>query len=312
MSTTVLFATHNGAHTLPRVLDAYMRLHTGGTIWQLVIVDNASTDETPQIISSFTPHLPLRAIRTEKRGKNVALNIGIEEIDGELVILTDDDAVPATDWLVQLIKCAAEHPEFDIFGGGIDPIWPEDLPEWIPRLVNLGATFAITPSDTPSGPICASQIWGPNMAIRSKLFAAGHRFNEAVGPTAGQYIMGSEVEFTCRLERLGHKAWFCGDARVGHIVRQNQISRKWIVDRAFRLGRHMYHQERPQFQASDKLIRGAPRWKYRRLVSEQLRHLGARLLGDQDRSFLAEWEVSFLRGYLHEAHQHRPECASRH
>lgn len=300
---TVLMATYNGAGTLPRVLDAYLRITPPASGWRLVVVDNASADRTPEVLREFAGRLPLRHLRTEARGKNLALNLGLAELEGELVVLTDDDAVPAPDWLLALERAAAAHPDYDIFGGEIDPVWPATPPEWIARLVNMGATFAITPDGCKEGPIAAAQIWGPNMAVRRQVFAQGHRFNEGIGPQAGQYIMGSEVEFTCRLERLGHKAWFVPDAVVGHIIRPHQVDRAWIIQRAYRLGRHMYHQESAQIAVQGGLLLGSPRWKYRRLLTEYLRAAAGWIKRDFDTKFCADWEISFLHGYLSEGRQ---------
>ncbi len=300
---SILIATHNGAKTLPTVLDAYTKLDHLEDDWQIIIVDNASTDDTPEILRSYTDRLPLLPIRTERQGKNIALNIGLAEVSGSLVVLSDDDAVPAPDWLRQLLCVAKQQSEYDIFGGEITPVWPANLPEWIPRLVNLGATYAITPPGLASGRIEPSQIWGPNMAIRRRVFDAGYRFDENIGPAKGQYVMGSEVEFVCRLERNGYKAWFCNEARVGHMIRQNQIERDWIIKRAYRLGRHMYHQEREEMDTGVALWQGAPRWRYRELVNQYLALFIHKLKKDFDETFKAEWEISFLRGYITEARQ---------
>lgn len=301
VSLTVLLATHNGAGTLRRVLDTYQAVAAPPGGWRVVVVDNASDDETPQLLAHFKNLLPLLPLRTEQRGKNVALNFGLTHLQGDLVVLTDDDALPEPDWLLALQGSAAAHPAFDVFGGHIDAIWPADTPEWIPRLVNLGATFAVTPPGIAEGPIEAAQVWGPNMAVRRKVFDAGHRFNEAVGPQAGQYIMGSEVEFTCRVEKAGHSAWFAANARVGHIIRPKQIERQWIIDRAFRLGRHMFHRELESLKPGTPMLRGAPRWKFRLLLREHVSRMLALLTGNSDRRFLADWEISFLKGYLSEA-----------
>ena len=294
-------ATHNGEKTLPSVLQAYAGQESFAGGWQLVVVDNASQDRTTEILEEFSEKLPLIHIHTDKRGKNVALNIGLDHLAGDLVVLTDDDAIPDTKWLSKWREIADERTDFSLFGGKIYPIWPNNLPEWIPRLVNLGATYAITPGNLRTGPVTAAQIWGPNMAVRADIFASGYRFNEDVGPQAGQYVMGSEVEFTCRLEKQGHRAWFDEKVVVGHIIRPNQIERKWIVQRAYRLGRHMFHQEIEIIPQDTTMFRGAPRWRYGRLVSEYFRFAKAVLTGSFDNRFLAEWEISFLNGYLAEA-----------
>ncbi|WP_201210485.1 glycosyltransferase [Rhodocyclus purpureus] len=298
---TVLMATHNGATTLPRVLNSYCQLVEPAGGWRLVVVDNVSVDATGEILAGFAGSLPITPVRIEKRGKNVALNVGLDLVDGDLVVFTDDDAIVDRQWLVRLRQVADQQADFDVFGGRIDPVWPDRLPEWIPRVVNLGATYAITPRGLRSGPVSASQVWGANMAIRTSVFLRGHRFNEAVGPSTGQYMMGSELELTCRIERLGHKAWFVEDAQVGHIIRSHQLDRQWIIKRAYRLGRHMFHQEIDSIPRDVKMLRGAPRWKYRELIAALGNSLRCALARDDDGKFLADWQLSFLRGYLAEA-----------
>jgi glycosyltransferase involved in cell wall biosynthesis len=301
---TVLIATRNGANTLPATLDAYCRLKAQDYAWKMVVVDNASTDATPAILETYARRLPLRSIRTEKRGKNVALNLALDELeDCALVVFSDDDIVPEPDWLNAIVGAAAQHPEFDVFGGRIVPVWPDSTPDWIFRLVDLGTVYAFTPPDLGSGPVAATKVWGGNMAIRSHVFAAGYRFDETVGPNRGQYVMGSEVEFTRRLERTGHRAWFIEDAVVGHIIRENQIRRDWIIQRAFRLGRYRFRCECAQLGSGVKLFRGAPRWTYRLLIAGIARYLKAKLLGDQDGQFKAGWDIALLRGYMYEAAQ---------
>ena len=139
------------------------------------------------------------------------------------------------------------------------------------------------------------------MAVRRAVFDAGFLFNPDVGPAAGQYTMGSEVEFSGRLAKAGHTAWWVPGAPVGHIIREHQLTRDWIIQRAFRLGRHMCHQEREQIPAGTAMWRGAPRWRYGQLVRQKLRSLWGHARRDFDTSFLADWELEFLRGYLSEA-----------
>jgi glycosyltransferase involved in cell wall biosynthesis len=65
-----------------------LKLTPGG--WKLVIVDNGSTDRTRD-------KLRLTYLFEFKRGKNAGLNTGLAHVEGDLIVLTDDDAVPRTD-----------------------------------------------------------------------------------------------------------------------------------------------------------------------------------------------------------------------
>jgi glycosyltransferase involved in cell wall biosynthesis len=298
---SVLLATYNGAKTLERVLARYEALHAPPGGYEIIVVDNASTDATPAVLRDHAQRLPLLAMRTEQRGKNRSLNAGLARCTGDLILFTDDDALPEPDLLLRHCATAAAQPDFDLFGGHIDPDWPSPCPEWIDRLVHKGAVFALTPPDLKTGPVQADKLWGPNMAVRRRVFDAGHRFDESVGPAAGQYMMGSETEFTGRVESLGYRAWFDAEARVGHIIRPHQMEREWIVQRGFRLGRGLYRHEQKIMPPGVAMIRGVPRWKYREYLDAHWRALTARLRSDFDQLFLADWDRAILEGYFAEA-----------
>ena len=99
---TVLLSSYNGGHTLPRMLAACTALRPPGGGWRMVVVDNASDDDTKEIVESFMASLPIAYVHEAKQGKNAALNTGLGHVTGDLVVLTDDDVVPHPDWLYQI------------------------------------------------------------------------------------------------------------------------------------------------------------------------------------------------------------------
>jgi L-malate glycosyltransferase len=298
---TILMATYNGSQTLPKVFDACLGLASPRAGWQMVIVDNASSDDTQHVVESYTDRLPITLVEEPRRGKNRALNTGLEYVRGDLVVFMDDDVIPDRDWLVRMRDTADEQSEFSIFGGQIDPIWPSEPPDWLFRVVPLGVTFAAISIPIIEGQVSPRLIWGGNMAIRSSVFVTGHRFDESVGPLPGQYRMGGETEFTERLGALGHKAWHCA-ARVGHIIRPEQMDPEWIVGRAFRLGRALYHEEHA---VSVSMLFGVPRWRLRLQLETMARFGAAKLTGNFEKEFTARWEANLFRGYLAEARLRR-------
>ena len=229
---TVLIATYNRAKTLPRQLQAMSELYPPNGGWKLVFINNGSTDKTRDIILEYANKLPIVVIDEQSHGKNRALNMSLGSVEGDLVVLTDSDTVPDKDWLVNIRKTADENPEYDIFGGVIRPVWPDDTPEWIFRLVKL-ATYSITPENQSDGPTKPELFFGPNVTIRTKVFGKGFRFNEEFGPREGSYRMGGDTEFISRIMAAGHKAWFCTASRVKHIVTPDQLEPKWFFKRAY-------------------------------------------------------------------------------
>jgi glycosyltransferase involved in cell wall biosynthesis len=220
---SIVFATHNGAHTLRRMLDAVTRLAYPKDRFEVLVADNASTDGTRDIVLSYERVLPLTYLYCAKRGKNVALNAAIERIRGELVVLTDDDTICEPSWLTAYERCALQQPDYDIFGGTILPHWEvEPSPSLVANLP-IGITYALTDPKLQAGDIYPGLVWGPNMMVRRRVFDEGLRFNESVGPSAGQYAMGSETEFTLRAAAKGHRCYFEPQAVVRHIIRAHQV-----------------------------------------------------------------------------------------
>lgn len=81
---TVLFATLNGAHTLPRMLGTLGALASPSDGWKVVAVDNGSTDDSLNILEQHTCKIPMMVLKEPRRGKNIALNTGLALVEATL------------------------------------------------------------------------------------------------------------------------------------------------------------------------------------------------------------------------------------
>jgi len=298
---TVLFATHNGARTLPQVLAAYCNLAPPRDGWKLVVVDNASTDNTREIIHSFEGRLPIVYAHERVAGKNAALNTGLAFIEGDLVVLTDDDVFPAADWLIALREAADSYPDYAVFGGRVLPRWETAPPPWITAWVPRGPVYTISSDQLFAGPTSAENIYGPNMAVRAEVFAAGIRFDPSVGPNGSSYAMGSETELVVRLARLGYRIRCVPDAEVEHFIRHYQLNRDWILRRATRFGRGQLRLAASQQTRPVPTWVGVPRHLFREVLQECLLAIKAALTFDAENAFRARWTLNFLWGQIMEA-----------
>lgn len=234
---TVLFATRNRAAALPRVLERFAALRAPPGGWKLVVADNGSTDGTIEVLRGFAHRLPLEIIDAPRPGKNAALNAALGRIEGDLSVQTDDDVLPCADWLVAHRQAADAQPDRLLFGGTVEPEWPCEPPEWLVRAHRHHAILYAR-CGRPDGPCAPRDLFGPNWAVRSSVFASGMRFDETIGPdvTRPFYAMGSETELIGRLAATGARAWFVAAAAVAHIVRPEQLTEGWMLDRAYRNG----------------------------------------------------------------------------
>lgn len=305
---TVLFATRNGMGTLKSVLTAYSRLQPPVGGWKLIVVDNASTDSTAEIVKSFGGSLPLQYLYESTPGKNAALNAGLPHIEGDLVLLTDDDVLPRPDWLVVMRSAADRHPEFSIFAGAVLPRWEVPPPTWVLKWVPLGPVFTLS-SPMADGPTIPDSVYGPNMAVRAQIFGQGLRFDPSIGPRGSSYAMGSETEFVARLARAGHRCWHVADAEVEHFIREYQLEQRWIFGRAIRFGRGHYrltYREQPSHAST---LRGVPVDLLKEMVVQSLLFVKAVASLDRESAFRARWSFNLLRGSAIEARARHRESA---
>jgi len=102
-----------------------------GTDWEVLIVDNNSTDTTSAVCQSFLRRNPerYRYLFEKRQGKSFALNAAVENATGEIIAFTDDDVLVGVDWLFALLIAL---DEYDCVGvaGRIVPVWNSPKPVW--------------------------------------------------------------------------------------------------------------------------------------------------------------------------------------
>lgn len=311
MFLSVLIASRNGSATLPDVLDSLARAERPAEGFELVLVDNGSTDGTADTCRSYADRLPLSVVEEPRRGKNVALNRAIEAARGDLLVFTDDDVVLPPNFLSGYRALAGREGAYAIFGGHIVAQWQSTPDPRILEEVPLVQAYTVTETDRERGPIKAGRLYGPNMAVRRKVFDSGLRFDARIGPDGRRsYVMGDETDFLARAEARGFKAFFEPDIVVRHKVSERQLERRWIERRALITGRTQVHSSMRKHGALPRTatLFGFPRWALRRYLAAELRALPHRLAPSRRGGYAAVWECAFMRGYLAEyRQQNRPD-----
>ena len=305
----VVFATHNGARTLPLMLEQMELLRAPSSGWRILAVDNGSTDNTRAVLESFRTRLPLSIFTHSEPGKNAALNSVIPSATADLIVFTDDDILPEPDWLVQYERIAADQRDFHVFGGSITPEWMIPPPSWIYRYQEFfGACYGMTHGGHRRGEIVPNLIWGANMMLRRAIFDRGYLFNANRGPKSGaQYVMGSETELTRRLAAAGFRCYFDPKPSVRHLIRPEQIRRRWMLGRAYRLGLTQGANAKAQRDSAHCIhYFGAPRFLYRQFMLALGKSIGWASLFQFERAFRNQWDVCRLAGVIRQYRQGYP------
>jgi hypothetical protein len=304
---TVILATYNRAEVLRETLEAFCRLDREGLAVDFVVADNNSADATRQVAERFSERLPLVYLFEPAAGKNRAVNLALDRVAlGELVVFTDDDVVPARDWLAKIAEVSRRWPAYSVFGGRIDLIWPPgEVPGWARQIAREGWALSSQHLADRDGPYPGHRTpAGPNFWVRRSVFTdLGLRFNEEIGPTPDHRTrkMGSESSFLFDLADRGYPALYTPDAVVGHRVHAHLLEERDILRRALTKGRGgariLYLRDRLPVGRHIGL------WalsRLARLLAWEARYLAAALIPSRDRRVLARIRASLGMGWNRE------------
>src|ERR1700721_2725974 len=115
-SMTVIVPVYNEQDEIPTIVPAVRdALEARGGEWEILVVDNASTDATAERMSQFTTDPRIRVLRNESnRGKGYSVRRGMLEATGELRLMCDADCTAS---LVSLPALEAMIGEYDVVAG---------------------------------------------------------------------------------------------------------------------------------------------------------------------------------------------------
>lgn len=268
---SVVICTWNRCDSLRETLLSLERMNVPPDLsWELLVVDNNSTDSTSQVIDEFEGRLPIRKVFELTAGKSHALNTAVQIARGEHLVFTDDDVLVGTSWLVSYREAFARHPEAMLFGGPIEPLFQgSDTPSWLKNGFSVVANaFAVIEQSDATGQISReSYPYGANMATHRRVFDK-HRYPVEVGPRPGSKVRGEEMMLIWDVLSSGGTGYWAPDAIVQHSIPPARQKLSYL--REYYLGSG----ELMDFTDDTEVPRlfGRPRWAWRQLIEAYLRY----------------------------------------
>lgn len=137
---SLVICTYNRDKYLPEALESIKLQSASADSFQLIIVDNKSTDNTASIAQNFilnNPHLNVKYALETNKGLSFARNRGVAEADAPVLCYLDDDAILSTQYVDEMISFFTAHPFAVGVGGKVIPKYEDgNEPDWMNKYLN--------------------------------------------------------------------------------------------------------------------------------------------------------------------------------
>lgn len=299
--------TWNRANILKRTLERLASIRVPeGVSWEVLVVDNNSTDETQNVIKAFEIRLPLRGLFQNRQGRSWALNRALEMAKGEYIIWIDDDILVDIDWLIEYRRAFFTYPDTGVFGGKIEPRFEGNCPIWLgDALAVVGGVYG--KCDPLEGIITTNDPFlpfGGNMAVQADL-QRKFPFDVRLGRQKGQMLAGEEADSVRKMLEAGFKGRWLPKAHVEHIIPEECLTLSHI--------RRYFHDwgvsvAMQQFNEGSTMLWNRPRWAWRQAIQSEFRYHTGRLLRRSPRIWIQDLRLaSFAWGILRRHPMRLPE-----
>jgi glycosyltransferase involved in cell wall biosynthesis len=306
---SVVIATRDRAKLLAATLEAVVAQDPPGQPFEVVVVDNASVDDTPGIVEALTRRstVPVVYLTEMKSGKSHALNSAITRARGELLVFTDDDVIPSPGWLAAYARAFTETGA-DYAVGRILPLWEVPPPGWMsPAFYGALAVPDAGTKRLPLGKGLNEEIMpiGANMAVRRHVLDRVGGWNPNLGKLQGTLRTGEDHEFALKMLSAGFRGVYDPRACVQHRVPPDRLRlgyfRRWFYDNGIIVAG--FEEEYP---STTRYLLNVPRHLWRQLAHDLLRTAWGILTWDSQRSAAGEMQLAWFAGYLRGRWSRRP------
>lgn len=212
---SVIVCTFNRGNILEYCLNSLSNQLTNSVNYEVIIIDNNSTDNTNLIIKNFIKKCSNFRTYTEKnQGLAFARNTGFKKAFGNYIAYIDDDSIAPNNWIEEIISFIKRHPNVKVFGGGYKGYSLEENIGWLPenycnnylgeneRVLNIGEEW----------------ITGTNMIFDKNVLEFYGGFNTLLGMKGYKTNYGEETELLLKMHKDGIEVYYCPKITVFHLI----------------------------------------------------------------------------------------------
>jgi len=301
---SVVITTYNRADLLSATLQGLVSQETEGVRYEIVVVDNNSTDNTRQVVESFSAaqRPVLRYVFEPRQGVSQGRNAGVAAARAHIIAFTDDDVVPTPGWVAQIKRSFDQNNDIDFLGGKILPEWQSPPPGWLTRdhwwplaLLDCGdERFYVNAAN----PLCLPTA---NASFRAEALAC-------IGPFSEEFSTREDHELLIRLCQAGHQGMYEPNLVVMAKVQPERMRKSYHHQWNKATGKFNSLMRLAEIMGPDGSIRPEPKntlrlfdvpaYMYREFFNQSLAWLKQTIHGNESTKLQCENRLYYLCGYV--------------
>ena len=230
MKISIAICTWNRSRLLKQTIESLFRMTIPRqSTWEIVIVDNGSTDNTKQIVESFQDTLPIHYVFESEQGHSSARNTAISQSSGDFIVWTDNDVIVEPNWLCAYVDGIQRHPTAVYFGGRIQPIFESGKPDWLNETWEMcKPVYAARDLGDAELELGQGQFpYGANFAIRTDI-QKQFLYDTAHGRKANGMLGEDEVTVLRKIDKEGHRGIWLPKASLQHFIPADRATPQYI------------------------------------------------------------------------------------
>ncbi|MDR3057858.1 MAG: glycosyltransferase family 2 protein [Prevotella sp.] len=240
MKLSVIFCTYNREKYLYNALKSIATQDFPYQDYEIVMVNNNSTDSTEKICKKFQddyPQMDFRYFLETNQGLSYARNRGVKESRGDILIFVDDDAT-VFDFYLSFIKLFFEaHPEVSACGGPIVPVYEVEKPKWLSHYTEQLIGGALYEGDKVKPFRNGKYPGGGNSAFRKEVFEKYGLFNVDLGRKGTGLIGAEEKDLYDRLTRGGEVFYYLPQMGIHHYIPEKKLTESHFKELTYSIGK---------------------------------------------------------------------------
>ncbi len=240
MKLSIVICSYNRAQYIGDALDSLYNQTSSLSDFEVILVDNNSTDGTPEVYALWRQNHPdgnFQYLTEHRQGASYARNTGAARANTEWLCFMDDDAVAFPDFVANIIKHTQEKPAIVGFGGKIIPRYIPEKPVWMSYYVSsLVGNFDYSP--VPCAFKKGKYPLESNMIIKKSVFDQVGGFNTTLPGVVGTLRIGGEgKELFYKVIGLGEEIYYDPSIIVYHVVETKKLTKEYLYRVASGIGR---------------------------------------------------------------------------